>query len=110
MKKFPLSLLIISLLSIDIFADTTSLTANFFTKDGKHLIAEFLQMKNDTIYVRIVKEDSTHSYKAIHKSAFDKVVFLTGEYLNLTLSDYRKFTIGYNTVIFILATAQNFHM
>ncbi len=71
-----------------IFAESKSPLTSFFLPGGNKLEAEFLYMKNDTVYVKVQKSDSTSITKAVYKSAFEKVVLTTGETVDLTLSHF----------------------
>lgn len=61
---------------------------NLFTLTGERQIAELVRLTNDTLYVRVHNPDSTYAEKALHKSLLSKVIFFSGEYLNLELSNY----------------------
>lgn len=67
---------------------STELQANFFTSSGLRFVGNFNEMKNDTIYLSTLDKDGSSSKQAIHKSSFSKVVFFTGEHLDLGLSNY----------------------
>ncbi len=58
--------------------------ATFFTKNGKELTGKLVEMKNDTVIVSTKKS----SIKKIHKSFFQKILFSSGEYFDLSLSNW----------------------
>lgn len=78
------------LLYSTVFAIDANTRMNLFTKNGERLIAEFIRLANDTLYVRIQNPDSSYTEKALHKSLFSKVLFFSGEYLNLELSNFQQ--------------------
>lgn len=58
--------------------------ATFFTKSGKKLVGQLIEVKNDTIIV----STNNSSVKRIHKSFFQKILFKSGEYFDLSLSNW----------------------
>lgn len=60
--------------------------STFFTKDGKKLSGELMELKDDTIIVSTNKS----SIKRIHKSFFSKILLNNGEYFDLSLSNWNK--------------------
>jgi TolB-like protein len=85
-------------LSVFLVAGVHAQQASFFSSDGKMRVAEFVRMRNDSITVRITAPDRVPVERTVPKSTFTKVVFATGEYLNLSLRDYPPATDGWDDV------------
>lgn len=68
--------------------NSTSIEANFFLESGIRFVGTFHKMNSDTITLSTRSNDALTSHQTIHKSLFSKIVFTSGEYLNLNLSDY----------------------
>lgn len=77
-KQFYFFLIFFSTLSI------SAQDATFFTKSGKKLEGKLIELKNDTIVVTT----ANNTVKRIQKSFFSKILFKSGEYLDLTLSNW----------------------
>lgn len=62
--------------------------ANFFLKDGSKKTAEFIELRNDTVFVQIQLPDGKKSSKTFLKNSFEKIVFSTGESLDLSRTNF----------------------
>jgi hypothetical protein len=62
--------------------------ADFIGTDGRTRAGELLKMQNDILYIAVTENDSAKRVIVRHKSEFTKVIFTSGEYLDLALSNW----------------------
>jgi hypothetical protein len=65
-----------------------SIKARFYFPGGERKVAQFLYMQNDTIHIQVTTGDGSVEYRSFHKYEFTDVEFRSGEFLDMTRSEY----------------------